>query len=139
MTPLEYDPQREDRNLLAAVGPACNKIKRALIAGYGDAVARDGRDAQSLERLLLNRTYKLTFNPTSKAAKRMVFGPNGVIVEGNNRNEHQWRLSGKRLELVQLDGRVHSRFNYDAAADKWTHTDDSDTLSIRGQYIDPER
>jgi len=79
------------------------------------------------------------FNPSAKAAKRIVFGPNGVIVEGNNRNEHKWRLFRKKLELLQLDGKVHSRFEYDAESDQWKHTNESDTLSIRDQYIEPER
>ena len=139
ITPLDYNHQRQDGNLVAAVGPACNKIKKALIPGYGTTVAGGGHDAASLEQLLVSRSYRLVFNPTSKAAKRIVFGPNGVIVEGNNRNEHQWRLSRKKLELLQLDGRVHSRFEYDADSDQWKHTNESDTRSIRGQYIEPER
>jgi hypothetical protein len=139
ITPLDYNHQRQDGNLVAAVGPACNKIKKALIPGYGTAVAGSGHDAASLERLLVSRPYRLVFNPTSKAAKRIVFGPNGVVLEGNNRNEHQWRLFRKKLELLQLDGKVHSRFEYDADSDQWKHTNESDTLSIRGQYIEPER
>jgi hypothetical protein len=58
---------------------------------------------------------------------------------GNNRNEHKWRLFRKKLELLQLNGKVHSRFEYDAEADLWKHTNDDDTASIRGQYIEPER
>ena len=137
--PLDYDHQRQDGNLVAAVGPACNKIKKALIPGYGSTVAGGGHDSQSLEKLLIGRPYTLVFNPVSKAAKRMSFGADGVIVEGNNRNEHGWRLFRKKLELLQLDGKVHSRFEYDAETDRWTHTNDSDTLSIRGQYLDQEK
>jgi len=139
ITPLDYNHQRADGNLLAAVGPACNKIKKALIPGYGNTVGTGGHDAQSLERLLVSQPYRLVFNPTMKASKRIVFGPDGVIVEGNNRNEHKWRLFRKKLELLKLDGRVHSRFEYDADSDQWKHTNESDTLSIKGQYIEPER
>jgi hypothetical protein len=139
ITPLDYNHKREDGNLVAAVGPACNKIKKTLIPGYGTVVAAGGRDMQSLEEILLSRPYRLTFNTKSKAAKRIVFGSDGVITEGNNRNEHRWRLFRKKLELLQLDGKVHSRFEYDAASDRWSHTNDPDTLSIRDQYIEPER
>jgi len=139
VTPLDYDPQRQDGNLVAAVGPACNKVKKVLIPGYGASVAGGGHDSESLERLLTSRPYRLTFNPKSKAAKRIVFGADGVITEGNNRNEHRWRIFRKRLELLQLDGQVHSRFDYDAGADRWVHTNDHDALSLRGQYIEPER
>ena len=68
-----------------------------------------------------------------------MFLPDGVIAEGNNRNEHRWRLFRKKLELLQLDGRVHSRFVYDSQEDRWKHTDEPDTLSIRGQCLEPER
>ncbi|MBX9454300.1 MAG: nucleotide-binding protein [Mesorhizobium sp.] len=30
ITPIEYDPEREDRNILAALGPAANSIRRAI-------------------------------------------------------------------------------------------------------------
>lgn len=139
VTLLEYNHHRQDCNLVAAVGPACNKIKKALIPGYGTTVAGGEQNAASLERLLLTRPYRLVFNPTSKAAKRIVFGPGGVIAEGNNRNEHEWRLIRKKLELLQLDGRVYSRFEYDVKSDQWKHTNEIDTLSIKGQYIEPER
>ena len=56
-------------------------------------------------------------------------------MEGNNRNEHSWRVVGSKLELLQLDGRVHSRFVLDADSQIFRHTNDSDTLSIRDQFI----
>ena len=43
----------------------------------------------------------------------MRFEPHGRIVEGNNRNEHSWRVVDNMLELLQLDGDVHSRFTFD--------------------------
>ena len=137
VTTLDYEHHREDGNLQAAVAPACNKIKKALIKGYGTAVASGGHDASSLEALLISRPYRLCFNPKSGAGKRMMFAPGGVILEGNNRNENSWRVTRKKLELLQLDGRVFSRFNYDGAADRWVHTNEEDTISIKGQYLDP--
>jgi hypothetical protein len=139
MTPLDYDHHRQDGNLLAAVGPACNKIKKALIPGFGATVAGGGHDAQSLQRILLSTAYRLTFNPKTKAAKRIVFAPNGVILEGNNRNENSWRLFRHKLELIALNGKVFSRFSYDAESGKWSHTNEGDTLSMKDQYIEPER
>jgi hypothetical protein len=139
VVPLEYDPHRQDGNLNAAVGPACNKIKKMLIPGYGSIPASGGHDSSTLEARLLSRPHRLFFNPPATGSKRIVFGPNGVILEGNNRNEHSWRLFRKKLELLQLDGQVHSRFQYDSEHDRWNHTNDSDTLSLRNQFIAPEQ
>jgi hypothetical protein len=139
VVPLDYDPHRQDGNLNAAVGPACNKVKKMLIPGYGSTMAGGGNDTNTLESRLLSRPHRLFFNPPAKGSKRIVFGPEGVIVEGNNRNEHKWRIFRKNLELLQLDGQVHSRFQYDAEHDRWNHTNDPDTLSLRDQYIDPEQ
>ena len=68
----------------------------------------------------------------------MSFGPNGQILEGNNKNEHSWRVRQGKLELLQLDKRVHSRFAFDAARLTFQHTNDPDTLSLRNQYLEPD-
>lgn len=87
----------------------------------------------------MSTPYRLIFNPKTTGAKRIVFGPDGVIVEGNNRNENSWRLWRHKLELLALSGEVFSRFTYDAASNIWRHTNDADTLSVRDQYLEPER
>lgn len=69
----------------------------------------------------------------------MRFEPHGRIVEGNNRNEHSWRVVDNKLELLQLDGAVHSRFTFDRKALTFNHTNDADTNSIRDQFMVVDR
>jgi DNA-binding transcriptional regulator PaaX len=53
----------------------------------------------------------------------------GVIADGGNDNEHTWRLTDEgKLEFVQRDGRVHSRFSLDRAAHGWTSSKTPDLL-----------
>ncbi|WP_457153134.1 TIR domain-containing protein, partial [Mesorhizobium sp. P5_C1] len=133
VTTADYDDSRGDGNLVAALGPACNRIKKAVVppSDQKPAVAGDIRS------LLLGQAYRLFFNPPNRS-KRIRFHDNGMIVEGNNKNEHAWRIVRNRLELIQLDGQVHSRFEYDPAKKIFNHTNDSDTPSIRGQFIAPD-
>jgi hypothetical protein len=136
VTPAAYEENRTDANLVAAVGPCCNKIRRALIPPIPTPTPTPTPN-DDLEAILLGQAFRLFFNPP-KLSKRMIFAPNGIISEGNNKNEHMWRIVGNKLELVQLDGKVHSRFFYDKSDNIFKHTNDSDTLSIRGQFIAPD-
>jgi hypothetical protein len=139
VTPGSYDDARSDGNSVAAVGPACNKIRRSLVpslaANAPTPIASSIRDLQSF---VLGQPFRLFFNPP-QYSKRMTFSKGGIISEGNNQNEHTWRIAGDKLELLQLDGKVHSRFYYDATDNTFKHTNDADTLSIRGQFIVPDR
>lgn len=134
ITPADYDDKRSDGNLCAALGPSSNKIRRALIP----KVDQGKKKSHTLEELLSSRPYRLIFDPDKDWSKRIVFNSDGLIVEGNNRNEHSWRIKNELLELVQLDERVHSRFSYNEAKDIFEHTNDSDILSIRDQLIVPD-
>ncbi len=134
VTPITYDDARDDENLLAALGPACNKIRRKLVPRESPR-SRKGR---TLQEVLLSRPFRLVFNPKTQRSKRMVFAADGRIVEGNNRNEHSWRIVNEQLELLQLDGKIHSRFRYEVATETFRHTNDPDTLSIRDQVLVPE-
>lgn len=140
VNPASYDGRRRDGNLVAALGPACNRIKRVLnprAAGPPELLA-ERPDTASMSELLTSGVFRLFYNPPSYS-KKIVFASNGQIIEGNNKNEHSWRIAKGKLELVQLDGKVHSRFYYDAADGSFKHTGDPDTLSIRGQFIVPDR
>ena len=141
ITPADYNDERSDGNLCAALGPASNKIRRALIPKPKTAKkAAKKRTAKSpsLKELVLSRPYRLFFNPETKRSKRIIFNKDGLIVEGNNKNEHSWRITKGKLELLQLDKKVHSRFIYNEGKDIFEHTNDPDTLSIKGQFIVPD-
>jgi hypothetical protein len=67
----------------------------------------------------------------------MLFGKDGVIVEGNNQNEASWRVQAKHLELLNERGEVHGRFKFEMQPLKFIHTDEPDTKAFKGQYMIP--
>lgn len=94
---------------------------------------------------LTNNTWRFVFSPITykntrgkEGSKKMRFLPGGEIVEGQNDNEYKWRASGPFVELLNNEGRVYSRFTYDQTKDRFVHTNDEDTLSVRGQYMELE-
>lgn len=86
--------------------------------------------------LLPSRRWLLVFNPPNRS-KPITFLPSGSVGEGQNKNEYSWRVAAGKLELVQADGRVHSRFVFNSRTTSFLHTNDQDTLSIKGQFIVP--
>lgn len=107
---------------------------------FGNAsITQEPIPKDELVSAIIGRKYRLYFNPAKgpEASKEMLFGKDGSIEIGRNDNEHTWRLTDEFLELVQKDGRVHSRFRYDSRSRIFNHTNDKDTLSIKGQYIIP--
>jgi hypothetical protein len=147
VVPATFDDARSDNNLQAAVGPACNKIQTALLARPDLKPASTTPQPPSdptntvsfvitpVEAALFSQPWRLIYN--APRSKRIVFAPGGQIVEGNNQNEHSWRVVGDRLELLQLDGKVHSRFVLENNG-TFRHTNDKDTLSLRNQLIVPD-
>lgn len=91
-------------------------------------------EVEMRERLLGNR-FKLIFNPATGASKTITFFENGQIGEGRNANESGWRIMDGRLEILQADGAVHSRFIYVGNNNSFHHTGESDLKSIKGQSI----
>jgi hypothetical protein len=84
--------------------------------------------------LLISRRWILIYRPPDQS-KPISFLRNGEIGDGQNQNEHGWRIQNERLEILQLDGRVHSRFDFHKNENKFIHTNDPDTLSVRSQII----
>jgi hypothetical protein len=138
VTPATYDADRNDGNLLAAVGPACTKIRRAIMPG-STARPKEPQQQATLEEVLVSKPFSLLFNPAYGRSKRMLFARDGLITEGNNKNEHGWRINNGALEILNLGGQIYSRFRYEPAEGVFRHTNDPDTLSIRDQVLSPER
>jgi hypothetical protein len=138
VTPATFDAQRDDGNLAAALGPACNRIKKAL---QPDSLrpSKEVTEHTSVEAFLTSRSFRLFFNPITKTSKVIRFGKDGYVLEGNNQNEHRWAVVNGKLEIYNLAGRTFSRFALDREKNLLTHTNDSDTLSIRDQYIVEEK
>ena len=89
-----------------------------------------------------NHKWELVFNPRAydlkdgkAGGKIMTFHPSGEIKEGQNMTENSWRLSSGFLELINNADKVFSRFEYRPEEEKFVHTNDDDTLSIRDQYM----
>jgi hypothetical protein len=99
-----------------------------------------GFSDDQLSALLRGSPYRLYHNPKRgrQSSKVMLFGSGGRIVEGANANENTWRIADGKLELVQSDGQVHSRFSLEPITQVFTHTNDDDTKSERGQFLIPE-
>jgi hypothetical protein len=92
--------------------------------------------SSDLFNILISHHWVLVFSPPDQS-KPISFLPNGTVGDGRNQNEHTWRIQKGKLELLQEDGRVHSRFNFDKKAISFTHTNEPDTLSIKSQTIHP--
>jgi hypothetical protein len=84
--------------------------------------------------LLISRKWILVHGPPD-GKKAITFLRNGKVHEGQNQNEHSWNKKDGKLELVQEDGRVHSRFTFDKKTARFNHTNEPDTLSNRNQFI----
>lgn len=113
------------------------KLEESLEVGNGKLVSSRNIEFESV---LLSRKFRLFHNPSigPDRSKPIKFEPGGRIVEGNNNNESTWRIVDGKLELIQADGKVHSRFFYLPDSQIFVHTGDKDTKSALGQYIIPE-
>ena len=124
------------------------KLRADLVARQEELDSRVGRELESslaskngkFKNILLSGKFRLFHNPGIglERSKIITFGPEGKVIEGNNGNENTWRIADNKLELVQSNGAVHSRFYYFPESKIFVHTGDSDTRSARGQYIVPE-
>jgi hypothetical protein len=88
-----------------------------------------------IKNALSNARFKFIFNPTTGASKFVTFLSDGSIGEGRNQNEATWRIVNGRLEILNSDGEIYSRFIILKDDRSFHHTNDPDTLSIRGQFF----
>jgi hypothetical protein len=90
-----------------------------------------------IHKAILGRRYKLVYNPETGKSKTVSFHEGGEVGEGRNDNESRWRISGGRLEFLDSAGIVYSRFFILPDGKTFHHTNDPDTRSIKGQYLQP--
>lgn len=117
-----------------------DELSSGIEEAKGNKKERSLKLESTIENSILTSPYRLHFNPNKgrKFSKVMTFGLDGIILEGKNKNEHSWQIKNSQLELLQEDGKVHSRFDYQPTTRIFTHTNDKDTLSIKGQFLVPE-
>ena len=119
------------------VGGVVIWLLRSVLKAIFVEPVRTFRENRRLRRLLLDRCYRMTFNPASGKRKPIGFAGDGQITDGQNENEHSWRVRGRKLEIFGNGGHIYSRFRYDAESDSFVNSNDPDTSSIRDQYIKP--
>jgi hypothetical protein len=91
-----------------------------------------------LKKLILgNRKFRFIYNPLANKSKIVTFSQNGEVKEGQNNNENRWQIRRGKLELLNSENNLYSRFVYEAKSGRLTHTNDPECLSILGQYFEP--
>jgi hypothetical protein len=90
-----------------------------------------------IRKAILACRYKLVYNPETGKSKAVSFHEDGDVGEGRNNNESRWRISGGRLGFLDSAGVVYSRFFILPDGKTFHHTNDADTRSIKGQYLQP--
>lgn len=95
-----------------------------------------------LSMLLIEKKWLFNFKPDTGRSKVMRFGPNGLIVEGANRNEASWRIQSNNLEFLDSDSKVHNRFYFSPADKRFYSTNDQELGAITkhgiaDQYLMP--
>jgi hypothetical protein len=92
-----------------------------------------------ITNFVTNNSFKLIFDPARNKSKIITFDSGGSIAEGRNDNENRWRVRDGRLEILQSDGAVHSRFVYVPTDRSFQHTNDSDVRSLLNQRIELDK
>lgn len=113
------------------------KVKSSKLSESETEIVSD----EVITKVIRSTPYRLYHNPRvgRTRSKTMLFGPEGSIIEGGNNSENSWKVSKGKLELLQSDGKVHTRFSYHPKTEVFTDTDDSDTESVvKGKFMIPE-
>ncbi len=143
-------PQFLEANLQSSILDFALPIILAVISGI---VSRIGNQTfrrfikRTLDRLykkedrivraLTNNAWILVFDSQKGklGTKKIQFLSTGEIGEGKNHNESHWRLNNGLLEIINDANKVFSRFEYNSQKQEFSHTNDSDTLSLRNQLL----
>ena len=114
-------------------------VKRKIVRSEMRARLNQGRadyDDQVFDALVKG-SWELEYNPSTKKTKRISFQRGGTIGSGKNNNEYLWRIKNGKLEIINSDGMIFSRFKYNPSSQQFEHTNEEDTLSLRSQVIRP--
>lgn len=90
-----------------------------------------------IQKAVRTNTYTFVYNPKTGRSKTLTFKQGGYIGEGRNDNEHRWRVTRGRLEILNSKMQVYSRFYLLPDGRSFHHTNDDDVPSIKGQYLTP--
>lgn len=94
------------------------------------------RASRKIKSILRGRRFVFVFNPEGRRRKVVTFNADGTIGEGQNNNEHRWKVRRGRLEIYGADGVLYSSFRHDPVSGKLIHTNEPNTRSIRNQSFD---
>ena len=89
-----------------------------------------------LIKILVGSRWKLIFNLATGSWKAISFEEGGKIGEGFDENGEIWRIREGTLEILNSRRQVFSRFRYYEPRDRFEHTNNDDTLSMRSQLIE---
>lgn len=146
---IDYDKQLERasdeesrlKQMVTSEQKRASELERKLVEQVSAAPTTNNRraTAEEIGAALRRHAYQLKYYSSAGKLKTRVllFGPNGTIVEGRSDAESSWRVSEGMLETLRSDGRVHARFAFFPVSNVFIHTNDSDTLSSKGQFLVP--
>jgi len=122
-------------SLLAAIVGAVLAATGSMFAKRLLSVTQSNIEAK-LHTTLIGKKWMMHFNPAIPNAKKVItFKDDGLIGEGQNKNENTWKIREGFLEIYNLQSQLQSRFIYNKKNQAFYHTNDKDTLSIPGQTI----
>jgi hypothetical protein len=126
--------------LSAIIGASGAFGSEKLASAFGRLLKRkEASDDERLASLLSSKSWILNYNPAVRGfEKEITFEDDGSIGKGLNDNENKWKVRNGLLEIINNQGQVFSRFQYDESAKNFYHTNDPDTLSIKSQIIRPK-
>ena len=102
---------------MAAISDSIHDEKNTLVFAH--------LDADDIEKFLTSTSFTFHYPGGSRTLR---FGSHGSFSEGANENENTWRLNGQKLELVNANHQVFSRWNCDPATGDWTNEKFGDVI-----------
>lgn len=135
------DPSKFSGALLISTLPTILIAVASVMAGWFLGPLKWLYFRFKLKARIMNCRVRFVYNPDAQKEKILRFLPKGVIesdVTHGRHNEHRWRIKRGKLEILNMQGHVYSRFYHDKGSGHLKHTNDLDTHSIPGQYMIPQ-